>query len=383
VIDVVVLGGGVAGASAAFSLARAGARVTIVDASHAGRATAAGAGIVQPWASATSGSLYDLYAAGAAHYPVLIDQLTDAGVTDIGFRRSGGLVVDADGAALDQVEQRVRQRSSTAPLIGTVSRVDTRQARALFPPLAEGLDGLHISGGARVDGRRLCTGLLSGVVRLGGTLVDGHASLQLTDHAVRIVVDGRTLSSDAIVVAGGAWTRHLVEPIGTRLELEPQRGQLVHVRLEGVETSTWPSIVPLADHYMVAFDDSRIVVGATRETGSGFDARITAGGQRQVLENALALAPGLRDATVIETRVGLRPMAPDGRPIVGRVAGFESLYVATGYGAIGLTIAPFCGDRLSRMIMAGEPARELEPFAPGVTRQASEVAATRPRPAVR
>jgi D-amino-acid dehydrogenase len=83
-----------------------------------------------------------------------------------------------------------------------------------------------------------------------------------------------------------------------------------------------------------------------------------------VLRNALTLAPGLADATILETRVGLRPMAPDGMPIVGRVDGFDSLYVASGFGAIGLTIAPFCGHALADLILTGARTPEIEPFAP-------------------
>jgi D-amino-acid dehydrogenase len=247
-----------------------------------------------------------------------------------------------------------------------VTRAEPEQARPWFPPLAEGLGGIHISGGARVDGRLLCSGLLAGVVRLGGNVVDGTVSLELHGERVGVIVDGRQTPANAIVVAGGAWSRALLGPVGVPVDVEPQRGQIVHLRLEGVDTSGWPSISPLADHYMVAFDDSRLVVGATRETGSGFDPRTTAAGQHHVLTNALALAPGLRDATLIETRVGLRPMAPDGMPIVGRFDGLDGLYVASGYGAIGLTIAPFCGHALSKTILSGDRAAVLEAFAPAV-----------------
>ena len=60
-------------------------------------------------------------------------------------------------------------------------------------------------------------------------------------------------------------------------------------------------------------------MGATRETGSGFDARITAGGVLEVLSNAVSVAPGLAAASLIETRVGLRPLATrhvTARPVV-------------------------------------------------------------------
>src|SRR5688572_4572846 len=95
-----VVGAAIAGAAVAFGLARRGAPVTVVDDARDGRATAAGAGIIQPWASAVSGTYYDLYARGAAHYATFVDQLAELGIDDIGYRRSGSLVVSADAADL-------------------------------------------------------------------------------------------------------------------------------------------------------------------------------------------------------------------------------------------------------------------------------------------
>lgn len=69
---VVVVGSGVAGAGTAFALAAAGAEVVVVDSVLRGQATAAGAGIIQPWSSSADGPTYDLYAAGAAYYPTLL-----------------------------------------------------------------------------------------------------------------------------------------------------------------------------------------------------------------------------------------------------------------------------------------------------------------------
>ncbi|HST65429.1 MAG TPA: FAD-dependent oxidoreductase, partial [Mycobacteriales bacterium] len=82
-IRVVVVGRGVAGAATAFALAAGGAEVVVVDTVRSGQATAAGAGIVQPWSSAAEGPFYDLYAAGAAYYPTLLARLAEAGVSDV------------------------------------------------------------------------------------------------------------------------------------------------------------------------------------------------------------------------------------------------------------------------------------------------------------
>lgn len=362
---VVVLGAGVAGASTAFALARAGASVTVVDSPLPGQATAAGAGINEPWTSTGTGPGYDLYAAGAGHYPRLLDELRAVGITDIGYRRTGALVVDSDSTRLDDVEQRVRRRIKGVALAGSIERLNPGETVALFPPLACDLYGLYISGGARVDGRRLRDGLLAAAQHFGAVLIHDTARLQApTTGGCAVGTATRAIDADAVVVACGAWTNDVLEPLGRRIDVEPQRGQLVHLVLDGTDTSGWPSVLPPTDHYLVAFDGGRVVVGATRETGAGFDPRVTAAGLREVLENALTIAPGLASATVAETRVGLRPLAGGGIPVVGPVPDVAGLFVNAGFGAAGLTMAPAAGAALAQLILTGSSDLDLAGFAP-------------------
>jgi D-amino-acid dehydrogenase len=365
--DFVVVGGGIAGASVAFGLATRGVAVTLLDDARTGRATAAGAGIIQPWASATSGPFYELQASGAAHYPSLLARLAELGFTDVGYRRTGALVVNESTEVLDTVEARVRQRATAAADVGAISRVDADRARELWPPLATDLSGLHISGGARVDGRLLCAALIEAVRRLGGVVVQGTATLEVSATSRVVSCSDAQIAAGAIVIAGGAWTTELAESLDVPLGLEPQRGQISHLHLAGPDTSAWPSLSPQSDHYMVAFDGGRIVVGATRETGSGFDPRVTAQGQRHVLDNALGLSPGLAAATLLETRVGLRPMSTDGLPIIGNIGQLAGMHVATGFGPVGLTIGPYAGDQLGQLLVTGGWDSNLNSFAPRPT----------------
>ena len=119
------------------------------------------------------------------------------------------------------------------------------------------------------------------------------------------------------------------------------------------------------------FAAGRVVVGATREAEAGFDPRVTAAGQQQVLANALSVAPGLADATLLETRVGLRPAAADGVPTVGPVTARVS--VITGFGPAGLTLGPAAGDALARQLL-GEPAAEIAACAPELKRNQPQIA---------
>src|SRR5699024_1103825 len=178
------------------ALAVRGIAGTIVAADTPGRATSAGAGIVQPWASPASGAYYDLYAAGADYYPTLLNRLIEAGGDPVDFRRTGSLVVSTDRAELDDVAATVRSRARTARLIGDVDRLSAAEAAAEFPPLAAGYHALRIGGGARVDGRSLRAGLLSAARALGADFRTGTAVLDAAGH---VRIDERPAGADAVI----------------------------------------------------------------------------------------------------------------------------------------------------------------------------------------
>jgi D-amino-acid dehydrogenase len=354
----VVIGSGIAGASTAYQLARRGAEVVVVDAGRTGAATAAGAGIVCPWTSRAGEEQYRAASVAAAYYRTLVEELAEDGVTDSSFEVVGGMVVSADPGELDEAYERVSRRAAEAPVAGEVRRLD--QARELFPALAPELGAVHVQGGGRVDGRRLRAGLLTAAARRGVEVIEGQASLR--DGEVR--VDGEPLGADKVVVAAGAWSTELVAPLGVSLEVAPQRGQISHFELPGVDTGPWPVVLPVSSHYLLAFPGSRVVAGATRETGSGFDYRVTAAGQREVLEHALTVAPGLADATLLETRVGFRPASADGLPLLGPLTEHPDVLIATGFGPGGLTLAPFAGAVLADLAAGAEPSFDITPYDP-------------------
>jgi D-amino-acid dehydrogenase len=365
-MHIVVLGAGILGASVAFHLAREGIQVTVVDLAHEGRATAAGAGIICPWVSGVDDpAFYRLYAGGGRYYGDLIPILAELGETDLGFRRVGAMVVSKDAAELEVFQAMLLRRQLDTPEMGAISQLSPQQASELFPPLRRDFAAVHIAGGGRVDGRLMAAGLLRAARRYGAAVCQGHAELLVANERVTgVAVDDETIPADQVVVTAGAWATSLLRQVAVSLPIEPQRGQIVHLQLAGQDTQSWPVILPPGSHYLLAFDDSRVVVGATRESGSGFDYRVTAAGQMEVLTEALRVAPGLASATIIETRVGFRPVALGGRPLLGTVAGIAGLVVGNGLGAAGLTIGPFAGKLLADVALGRDPDFDLAPFDP-------------------
>lgn len=358
--DVVVVGGGVVGFGAAYWLARAGLGVTVIDQEHEGRATDAGAGIVFPTSHVGSGTaLYPLVFDAVRHYPRLLAQLEEDGETETGYEVVGALQVALDEeeeARLPAIMNAMREGQSAGLCnVGELSWLQAREVRELFPALADIRGAIHLSGAARVDGRLLRESLKRAAQRRGTKVIHGLASLRTEgDGAIRVDVDGRTVPVDRVIVAAGAWSAAVCEPLGLRIPVYPQRGQVLHLDLPGKETSRWPIVMGFRSHYILTFPKERIVAGATREDDSGDDPRVTAGGARVILEEALRLAPRLADATLREIRVGLRPASRDGKPMLGRVPGAENVHLATGHGSNGLLLGPYSAALVADQLL-GEP----------------------------
>ena len=363
--DAIVIGGGVVGASTAYHLVRAGGATLLVDRCDVGRATDAGAGILSTATNTEDPDPIERFEArAAAYYPVLIEHLRADGAGATGYRACGSLTVAVDDdevAHLDQVRSGLR-RWRAAKDYG-YAEIGPAEAKALFPPLAAVKGAIHCGRGARVDGRLLAAALLRAAEQRG--LDVHHAAVEdvLVEQSavVGIRVVGERIACGHAVVAAGAWSKELGRRLDVDVPVEPQRGQIIHLGLPGVDTRAWPIVLAFRGHYMVPWDDGRVALGATRETGSGFRPHTTAG-VIQVLAEALRVAPGLADAEIREIRVGLRPASRDGLPILGPVPGMANLLLATGHGSIGLQLGPYSGKVMADMIARGEAPTDIGPF---------------------
>jgi D-amino-acid dehydrogenase len=373
--DVVVIGGGIAGTAAVYRLACAGARAVLVDRGDDGQATAAGAGIIAPGTSLGDNPLFLTLATPAVRfYPELIAQLAEDGETVTGFEVCGALFVatsDEEAALLPDVFRIYQERQAVGvPNMGEVRRLTGREARELFPPLAEHPGAILVPAAARVDGRLIRDAMRRAAERRGARIVRGNARPAVSGGRVSGVrIEGgdtaERLTADAVVIAAGAWSNELGDVLGAPLPTAPQRGQILHLDVPGAETGAWPIILGFHDQYILTFRPNRVVAGASRETGSGFDYRLTAGGTHGVLTQALRVAPGLASATVAEWRIGMRPASPDGLPILGPLPGLANAYVATGFGASGLQLGPWSGATAADLAMGGGSPIDLGPFGAG------------------
>jgi D-amino-acid dehydrogenase len=356
----------VLGASVAWHLVRTGVKTLRVDRRDVGRATDAGAGILSTATRIDDPDPIERFEARAtAYYPVLVEHLQGEGAGDPGYRVCGSLTVAVDDDELAHFhEVRTGLRRWRAAKDHGFAEIGPDAARVLFPPLAEVKGAIHCGRGARVDGRSLAAALLRAAAQRG--LEVRHAAVDEViverDAVAGIRVAGERIACGHAVVAAGAWSKELGRGLGLELPVEPQRGQIIHLGLAGADTGAWPIVLAFRGHYMVPWPDGRVVVGATRETGSGFLPHTTAAGMAEVLAEALRVAPGLAGAEIREIRVGLRPASRDGLPILGPVPAIAKLLLAIGHGAVGLQLGPYSGKVVAGMIVHGAAETDIGPF---------------------
>ncbi len=399
---VLVLGSGVVGVSTAYYLAKAGHDVTVIDRQPAAgmetsfaNAGQVSPGYAAPWAAPgipikamrwlmmrhrplvlwptveprfygwlarmLANCTEDAYVRNKgrmvrlAEYSrdVLRDLRTETGIA-YDHRTRGTLQLFRTRKQLDHVADDTRVLDTYGVAYAVL---DPAGCVAAEPALAGVCDrivgGLRLTGDETGDAHVFTRGLADLCERMGvrfryGTRIDG---LETAGDAVTGVVCGsETLRADAYVAAMGAFTPRLLRPLGLRLPIYPVKGYSLTLPVTDPEQA--PVSTVMDETFKVALTrlGDRIRVGGTAEL-AGFSEALRAP-RRATLERCVRdLFPNGGDLAAATFWTGLRPMTPDGTPIVGATR-YGNLYTNTGHGTLGWTMA--CGSgRMLADLMSG------------------------------
>ena len=357
--DVIVVGGGPVGAACARELALTGRRVLVLDPEgETGQAWRAAAGMLAPQLEADQDDpLLELGLAGRQHYESLAAALRETTGADIGLWCEGIAHVAADEAEAGELRAKVAWQRQQGHL---ADWLDADEVRSRWPWLGATAGALWAPHEGALEPERLVAALRQDARRLGAALEE-DAAVAVESHGDRVtgVVGrrGRYAAGD-VIVAAGAWSAALAG-LPRPIAVAPVRGQMA--------AFPWPVGAPRAivygrGGYLVARGEEAIA-GSTMEF-AGFDPRVTTAGLAHVLAAATALCPTLIGVEARRTWAGLRPMTPDGLPIIGGEPRLRGLWYATGHGRNGILLAGLTGW-LMRQLIAGEiPDEDLAPFSP-------------------
>lgn len=373
--EVVVVGGGIIGASAGYNLARAGANVTVVDREDPGTATNAAAGIIGALDDNPPHEEWSGYAVPAMrYYGQLASELEELGETDHSFRVMGELKLSVAEDPEQDLNAKLAQRQAVIDTfgsegIGTNVLIGSSEVRRICP-LLEGVDlAIWHDRIANVDGLKFRRALLSALQRIGGTYVQGSAELTVkADRIEGVDVDGVFLPCNTVILASGSWANQTLGPLGLSSDVYSMRGQITHAYLPGA--GDIPAIVGINGHYVLSFPDDRVVFGATRERDV-FKHDVTVGGVMENIREVARIIPSIESAALIETRVGFRPFTTDRIPHIGWASSIGGLLLGLGISSQGMTLGAYTGAVMADQALGRTgSARSRPPSSRGCSTQA-------------
>lgn len=262
------------------------------------------------------------------------------------------------GAYLRGLVERAVLRGYPARLVG-VDAVEEREPQAR--PRYVAVASLAPDDG-QVDPIMAIDTLTNAFSKSGGEVVTGRASLLSTDDGILVRVGDETVEASTVVLAIGAETTSLLDRLGWDVPMEPSPGLLaVTGPVDPFLTGT-VYVYPASDVavHLRQRSDGRVVMGERAQDEVAKTPTLEHA--RRILRQAANSFPILRDTDVDHFTVEWRPMPRDGKPIVGRMPGLPSLYVATGHS--GVTIAPALANFITQELADGKEADRLKPLRP-------------------
>lgn len=360
--DVVIVGAGIVGAATAVECARAGLSVRVLDAGPiGGGATAAGMGHVVVMDDSEAQFALTHYSRR------LWQELAEELPADCEYHQFGTVWVAADEEEMEEVYRKQRFYEARGV---RVEVLDGPQLYEAEPHLRAGLrGGLLVVEDSVVYPPCVARFLLERAAELGATVSEGVAVKEMTGRGVRLT-DGEWVAAGLTINAAGSWSPELTPG----LAIHKRKGHLAitdrypgFVRHQLVELGYLKSAHSISTD-SVAFNSQprvtgQILIGSSRQYGVDDDV-VEQRMLKWMLERAIEYMPELGKLTVIRTWTGFRAATPDKLPLIGKGAGEESLWLATGHEGLGITTSLGTAKLLVDQLVGRASAIPFDPYLP-------------------
>ncbi len=368
--DVLVVGGGLAGLSAAYSLARRGAAVMVLEREVVGRhASTLNAGGVRrvnrhPAELPLAEEAFSLW-----------PRLSDILGADVGFRRSGHLLVAEDEAEMDRLAARAARGFTHEWLI------DAGALRAIAPALAPHVVGaIWGEADGHADPRATTTAYRDAAERAGAVILESTAlhALRHEGGAWCAETSAGAVTTRHLVNAAGAWGGEVAAMAGDPLPVEPRAPMALVLaprpRFLGPVVQTLTRRLTLKQ-----LDDGRVAIGGGHRARLPWPAAPEAVAEEAEanLATARSLFAALQGARPARIWAGVEGYAPDGVAILGPSARIAGLVHAFAFSGHGFALMPAVGEAIAAIIQGAAAPETLASLSPGRFPGTSPVPASR------
>ncbi len=354
--DVVIIGGGVMGASTAYHLAKQnrGLRVTVLEKApsfgEASTGKCAG-GVRHQFSTAVNIRL-------SQESFKLMERFSEELEQEIGLRKIGYLFLLDSESDMAQFRENVALQNRLGVKSVMLSPADLA-ARLPYLNLSGIVGGTFFEGDGLADPHSMVQGYIHGARRLGVKL--------LTDTpVVGIDMDGQKITgvqtphgriaTDTVVIATGAWSAEIGAMVGVNLPIVPLRRQIAVTRpLPQLKSMNLPFILFFGESLYFHPEGEGILTGMSNQNETpGFSEQVDAHWTLTHIDHAIDRFPLLETAELLTEWAGLYEMTPDHQAILGRLPGVENAICVAGFSGHGFMHGPICGQLMAEEIIDGK-----------------------------
>ncbi|TCP69733.1 glycine oxidase ThiO [Baia soyae] len=359
--DVIIVGGGVIGASIAYHLSRFQKRILVIERDKVGsHASSAAAGMLGAQVELKPDNpLFHLARASQLRFVDLVEQLENVTEEKLHLNQNGIIRL----ARTDEELMELAELHQAQSAIGLSSQLLTydqicNRVRGVSPAVK---GGIHVSDG-QLEAVRLAPLLMKVAQERGVEVYENTTVLSLEIHHNEIRGVNTTSGqyfAETVVLAGGAWTNDLL-PDEYHIPLYPVKGDAFSLRLPEMELM---HTLYTKDCYIVPKSGNRLLVGAT-ESPYEWDPVVRMEELFKLFLNASKIYPPVLDGEIEKTWSGIRPQTKDGLPYLGLDPDLPGLIYATGHYRNGILLSAITGEIVTDLIVHGKSSFDLQPFAP-------------------
>jgi len=292
----------------------------------------------------------------------LLEELIAAERLACGYQRKGWLLLFAS-------QEGLKEASGEAGLLqkyGVASEtLDYAGVHRILPNAATNVvGGILYQEDAHLIPDRFVQGMAALAQEHGALLMTKTEVLgfETADRRITTVITTRgDLHPDTVVLAAGAWSPLLARDLRLRLPIQAAKGYSLTIKASSLSL---PAPLYLAESKVAVTPmDDRLRFSGTLEL-AGLDMAVNRHRVAAIRQAVDRYLNGIEEVKPMEIWRGLRPVTPDGLPIIGWSKQYENLIVATGHGMLGMTLGPITGKLVAQLIMGQRPDIDIQSLMP-------------------